>query len=221
VIHGASYKIGVGASFLDEIQTDETVVIIDNLRASSTIVTALWLGVEEIVPVLDDKDAAALQQQGTLTAGESGGMKISGYDIGNSPVELAETFKQSPFSRLVLKTSNLIPLLVRLRQALICSSLNLSAMAGHLRGKAAAIIAVGGPWGEAEDLGVALALAGLASGAVLDTRVLSCFVRESRAAQHLQQIGYGQDVSFISRTGLCDVLPFYDGRTIRRIAGNL
>jgi len=81
----------------------------------------------------------------------------------------------------------------------------------------AAIIAAGGPWGAAEDLGVALALASLASGMTLDIGTVSCFVEESNAANRLKQIGYARDVNFICQTGLCDVLPFYDGGTIRLV----
>jgi len=220
VTPGASFRIGVGSSFVDELQNNEVAVVIDNLRASSTIVTALWMGVGEVIPVLDDQMAFALREQGTLTAGESGGIKISGYDIGNSPVELAEAYKQSPFQRLIIKTSNMVPLLLRLKSALICSGLNLTAMAGYLRGQRAAIIAAGGPWGTAEDVGVALALVSLASGVVLDIETVGCFTHECRAAYHLQQIGYAHDVDFISQTGIYDVLPIYENGKIRALKGS-
>ncbi len=75
-----------------------------------------------------------------LTAGESGGVKLTGYDIGNSPVELEAVCKNSQYKTLLIKTTNLVPLLLTFPHAVICSSLNLNAAAKYLENKKACII---------------------------------------------------------------------------------
>ncbi|MSS73537.1 MAG: 2-phosphosulfolactate phosphatase [Candidatus Latescibacteria bacterium] len=68
-----------------------TVVVIDALRASTTLVTALANGCREIVPVDTVERAMATRKrigpQGVLLCGERGGLKIQGFDLGNSPRE--------------------------------------------------------------------------------------------------------------------------------------
>jgi 2-phosphosulfolactate phosphatase len=220
VIRLAKYRIAAGPGPFPELQGDEVIVLIDTLRASSTIATALSLGIETVIPVLDDEQAFSLKDDGTLLSGEAGGVKIPGYDIGNSPVELIKTYRQSPFLKLVLKTSNFIPILVSLHRAVVCSTLNLAAVARFLDGKDALILAAGGRRGSAEDVGTALALAGILSGVQLDAGCIQAIIRESHAAQHLCGIGYAQDVDFIARVNVFDIVPLYDGSVIRK-AGSL
>ena len=68
-----------------------TALVIDVLRASTTIITALANGCAAIVPVAEPQDARrrALETQngGALVAGERQGEPIPGFDFSNSPVE--------------------------------------------------------------------------------------------------------------------------------------
>jgi len=171
--------------------------------------------VEQIIPVADNNEAFTLKKQGAVIAGESECRTIEGYDLGNSPVELMARFKQKAFSTLAIKTSNLTPLLLSLPRALICSSLNLSAVARLLRHKPACILAAGGPRGASEDMGVAFALSAQLSGVGFDIALAALFTAESPAARHLREIGYDRDVDFIARVDVYNVVPAYDGRTIR------
>ncbi len=70
---------------------DKTVVVIDVLRASSTIITALENGAKAVVPVLTPDEAVTLKtrydSENVLLGGERGGLKIQGFDLGNSPLE--------------------------------------------------------------------------------------------------------------------------------------
>ena len=106
----ANCSIGIGKEFVRSLLPGDIPVVIDNLRASSTIITALAYGVKEIMPVAHDEAAMQLKEQGVVIAGESGGIKLPGYDLGNSPVELIRRAEQEPFKKLAIKTSNLIPL---------------------------------------------------------------------------------------------------------------
>jgi 2-phosphosulfolactate phosphatase len=68
-----------------------TCVVIDVLRATTTIATALSAGAREVIPCLEIEDArriAALLPTGNyLLGGERGGKKIDGFQLGNSPAE--------------------------------------------------------------------------------------------------------------------------------------
>jgi 2-phosphosulfolactate phosphatase len=68
-----------------------TALVIDVLRASTTIITALANGCRAIVPVADPLDARRRAGErwsdGVLVAGERRGEPIPGFDLGNSPVE--------------------------------------------------------------------------------------------------------------------------------------
>ena len=85
-----------------------TALVIDVLRASTTIITAFAHGCREIVPVGDPADArrraGAVPADGVLTAGERGGEPIPGFDLGNSPG--AYTPRRCKATTLVLTTSN-------------------------------------------------------------------------------------------------------------------
>lgn len=65
----------------------KNVVVIDILRATSTICTALAHGVSSVIPVDNIDDAIRLKEKGYITAGERNGEKVAGFDMGNSPFE--------------------------------------------------------------------------------------------------------------------------------------
>ncbi|MBN1589373.1 MAG: 2-phosphosulfolactate phosphatase [Pirellulales bacterium] len=75
----------------DEELAGSVAVVIDVLRASTTIVTALASGAREILPCEDvDQarvEAARLPPETTLLGGERQAMPIDGFDLGNSPSE--------------------------------------------------------------------------------------------------------------------------------------
>jgi 2-phosphosulfolactate phosphatase len=63
-------------------------VVIDVLRASTTMITALANGASRVRPVPDVAEArAAAVGAAALLGGERGGVRIDGFDLGNSPAE--------------------------------------------------------------------------------------------------------------------------------------
>jgi 2-phosphosulfolactate phosphatase len=63
-------------------------VVIDVLRASTTIITALAHGAKRVRPVRTVAEARAeAAAGGALLGGERGGVRIDGFDLGNSPLE--------------------------------------------------------------------------------------------------------------------------------------
>ena len=94
-----------------------TVLVIDVLRASTCIVTALANGCAAIVPVASPEDARrrAAALEGALIAGERRGEPLAGFDLGNSPLEF--TRGRVGGRTIVMTTSNGTRALVAARPA--------------------------------------------------------------------------------------------------------
>lgn len=81
--------------FLPELTTPEAlaggdVVVIDVLRATTTIIHALAAGAAEVIPCLDVEEARRKAQrlgERAVLGGERGGVRIDGFHLGNSPEE--------------------------------------------------------------------------------------------------------------------------------------
>ena len=85
--------------------TNSVVVIIDVLRATSTITTALYNGATSVVPVSSVATCIELGEKlGGITAGERDGKVADGLSYGNSPFEYPRSFVENKV--LVLTTTN-------------------------------------------------------------------------------------------------------------------
>jgi len=87
--------LSFSAGQFDDLQLrDKNVVVIDVLRASSTITIALNNGAREIIPVASIESAVkisgSLFGEVTLRGGERNGKTIEGFNLGNSPLEYSE-----------------------------------------------------------------------------------------------------------------------------------
>jgi 2-phosphosulfolactate phosphatase len=81
------------------------VVIIDVLRATSTIATALYNGAKEIIPVDSVAECIKLgKQMEVITAGERDGQIAEGLQYGNTPFQYTPEFIKG--KTLVLTTTN-------------------------------------------------------------------------------------------------------------------
>ncbi|WP_312108789.1 2-phosphosulfolactate phosphatase [Brevibacillus reuszeri] len=93
---------------VEEIRFDQisnrVVIVIDVLRASSTIVTALGNGFLSVIPVETIGQANSLRTPDCVLAGERHCRKIPEFDCNNSPTEIAARNKSG--SHLILTTTN-------------------------------------------------------------------------------------------------------------------
>jgi 2-phosphosulfolactate phosphatase len=96
------------SSVSEEDVRDRTVVVIDVLRACSTIVTALDHGARAVMPVADMAEAGRivsnLDPDVYRLGGERDGEKIDGYDLSNSPLEYTQDTVET--RDIVLNTTN-------------------------------------------------------------------------------------------------------------------
>lgn len=65
--------------------TESVVVVIDILRATSSICVAFHHGVKSIVPVSGIDESRAYREKGFLIGAERNGEMLEGFDLGNSP----------------------------------------------------------------------------------------------------------------------------------------
>jgi len=130
----------------DELAAGPTGVVIDVIRATSTICQALATGYERVLCAAEVEDARSLAALGGVTlGGERLGVRIDGFDLGNSPREYLTV--RTP--TLAMSTTNgtraIVTAAERCERVLIASLLNLGAVidAVHAHGDDVAIFCAG------------------------------------------------------------------------------
>ncbi len=115
----------------------ECAVVVDVLRASTTIVHALASGAESVIPCLEIEDAvrAANSMPGAraVLGGERGGLPIARFQLGNSPAEY--TPESVGGRRVVFTTTNGTKALLRCcvaRRVIVGALVNAAAVASAL-----------------------------------------------------------------------------------------
>lgn len=111
----------------------KVVVVIDVLRATSSICVAFNTGVQKILPVSTPEECATYQYKGFVCAAERDGMVVDGFDIGNSPFSYMD--KKLEGRNIALTTTNGTYAIDHARHAdtvVIGSFLNLQAICNWL-----------------------------------------------------------------------------------------
>ncbi|MCC3157310.1 2-phosphosulfolactate phosphatase [Hymenobacter sp. 15J16-1T3B] len=125
-------------------------VIVDILRATSSIVTALANGVTHVFAVAELDECAALgQQQGCLTAAERNGVQADGFDLGNSPFGYLDGKLPTRGRAVAISTTNGTQALRRSLAAdavVIGAFLNLQAVADFARRQQKDVLVVCAGW---------------------------------------------------------------------------
>lgn len=92
----------------EKIYHNKTVIVVDVLRTTTSMVEALQNGASQIIPARDVTEAMAftghLGRNESLLAGERGGVKLTDFNLGNSPFEFGETAVKN--KSIVMYTSN-------------------------------------------------------------------------------------------------------------------
>lgn len=119
----------------DESGAAPTGIVIDVIRATSTIAQALSSGYERVFCTAEVEDARALRDElgGGLLGGERKAVRVEGFDLGNSPREYLEPRGET----LVLSTTNgtraVVSAAARCERVLVASLLNLEAVVEEAR----------------------------------------------------------------------------------------
>lgn len=217
---------------------EAAVVVIDVLRGASTVVTALENGATSVIPVEDIETALRLappaEHEHKLLAGERKCMPIEGFHLGNSPLECTAGVVKD--KTIVLTTTNMTRAIVaaaRARRLLVCSILNVSAVAEAIAGEERIAVLCSGYEGRVclEDLlcgGMLLRRLGLRSGGELDDGArLALLARDSwedrieellLLSEHGRRLvahGFEADVRYCARVDESSRAPEMDGAGIR------
>jgi 2-phosphosulfolactate phosphatase len=117
--------------------TGKTTVVIDVLRASTTIITAISNGAKEVIPVATVEFAVKVSGGmfggHTLLGGERNARKIEGFALGNSPSEYEGSIIED--KSIVYYTTNGSKAIVKAKfseELFICAFSNLNAVAKQL-----------------------------------------------------------------------------------------
>jgi len=159
-----------------------TVLVIDVLRASTSIITALVNGCAGVVPVAEPDEARrrAAAEPGSLVAGERRGDPLEGFDLGNSPLEF--TRERVGGRTVFLTTSNGTGALLAVRAA---AAIGVAAFVNA--GAAAA-------WALAADRSLVIACAGDVGRRSLEDEVCAgLIVEQVRAARPDAVLGPGAE----------------------------
>jgi 2-phosphosulfolactate phosphatase len=210
------------------------VVIIDVLRATSTIATALFNGAKCVIPVDSVSRCIELGRQiDGITAGERDGIIAEGLEHGNSPFEYPREFIGG--KTLVLTTTNGTKLLHmaldRGAEQIITGSFpNLGAVCGYLLSQNQPVVLACAAWKDRiniEDLLFAGAVihqvknsfaincdsSQIAETLYMDARQdLFAFMKEKNASHYHRLNGYGleKDIRYCLTPDLAGVLPLYE-----------
>lgn len=216
------------------------VVIIDVLRATSTIATALHNGASAVLPVATVPRCIELGQElGGITAGERDGKVADGLSYGNSPFEYPESFIGGRL--LVLTTTNGTKLLHMAldngaEEIITGAFVNLSSVCQHLVERNMPVVLGCAAWKDRVNMEDTLL-----AGAVID-RIghhfhINCdssqfarnlyrqaapdlfgFMQQNQASHYNRLMGFGleKDIRYCLSTDKADVLPiFRNDRLIR------
>lgn len=202
-------------------------VMVDVLRASSTIITALAQGAKGIAPVATEEEARALaEQKGMLLGGERGGLKLRGFTFGNSPLEyIPEKVKGET---IAFTTTNGTFALARAQRAeldpiMVSSFLNFQATLAQLKAMAPEKLTIfcAGRDGafSLEDAAFAGLLAKNLGGELTDSAQGAvaiwehfqgdplALLKECGHGRYLLELGFSEDLSFCSRLDQFSLVP--------------
>ena len=209
----------------------KTAVVIDVLRATTTIVEALRCGARTVVPVasVDGARMVAHDRPESILCGERGGLKPDGFVLGNSPLEYHSEVVSG--HDCVLTTTNgtrALHMVSEADEVLVGSIINADAVCSWLRKDQRDVVLVcSGTDGcvSFEDcLGAGVIIDRLGfqatDGAVMMLHAmqgavdrfggLRFAVESSYHAKRLIDLGFGNDVAFACEAAPSSVVPVFD-----------
>lgn len=217
------------------------VVIIDVLRATSTIAAALNNGAKSIIPVDSVAECIKLgKQMEVITAGERDGKIAEGLTYGNSPFTYPKEFIKG--KTLVLTTTNGTKLLhmalAENAKAIVTGSFpNLSTVCDYITRQKQNVVLACAAWKDRVNLEDTL-FAGAVISRVKDSFSINCdaskiaealyndakddlyeFMKSKQASHYLRLTNFGleKDIRYCLTEDVDNVLPMYDsGRLIAK-----
>ena len=218
---------------LEETTSDDVSIMVDALRASSTITVALN-NFKKIIPCFTPEEAFKLKNETHgILAGEREGKKIEGFDIGNTPTGISRLECEEDI--LILTTNNGTRILEKMSSKVLVGSLiNAKAcgIAGLELAKDHIDVVMAGVNGEfaIEDYLAAgeilyqicenskdFDLSEYAQSAILASRDFNNLKEaftNSRTAKRLKELGYSEDVKYCCQKNINDNVAIYKDKEL-------
>ena len=203
----------------DEAAAAPTGIVVDVIRATSTIAQALSSGYRRVLCVSEIEQARALRAElpDSIVGGERDAVRIDGFDVGASPREFLEPRAET----LILSTTNgtrtIVTAAERCDDVLIGSLLNLDAVvrAATERGEDVAVICAGYKGAFAfDDAYCAGRLVQALEGERTDAAVAAAFLADAFPdpldginARTYGPPGLEEDIAFCARASVLEVVP--------------
>jgi 2-phosphosulfolactate phosphatase len=218
---------------------DKNIVVIDVLRATTTICTALFNGAKSIKPVLTTDMALEYAGNNYILAAERGGKKVQGFQFGNSPREFTEEVVKD--KNIVLTTTNgtkCIHLSTGGKRILAGSFVNLNALATFLISQPEDVILFCAGWKDKfnlEDFLFAGALASLlkphfeincdATEASIDLYHpqkgnLNEYILKASHAKRFKNLGITEDIAICFSIDSYPVIPILENGSLVPLSAN-
>jgi 2-phosphosulfolactate phosphatase len=216
---------------------DKTVVVIDMLRATSVITTALANGCREVVPLLTVEEALNIVKEDRdkyLLGGERNALKIEGFDFSNSPLEYSEGVVKD--KTVVLTTTNGTRAIKRsegARHIFIGAMINAFQLASEIAALNNDIVLVNaGTYDEFSiddficsgyiiDCILSLTEASLSDLAKTAHYVykmnsdIKSFIKEASHYKRIEDLGLIEDLEYCCQKSITKIVPIYDDGIIR------
>lgn len=207
---------------LEKSNSHDLSIMVDVLRASTTITVALD-HFKHIIPVVDHEEAIKIaSKKAALIAGERRGATLDGFDAGNSPIEIQKLKGET----LVLTTSNGTRIMEGMKsQVLVGCFTNARAVAAAAKKLATEEIevvmaGVEGRFAIEDFLGAGEIISNLqneeldeyaqaAVMAVENKDLVESYILKSRSARRLSEIGFKKDVEFCLQRNISDNVPIF------------
>lgn len=219
--------------------TKKTTIVIDVLRATTVIVTALNNGAKEIIPINAVEFAVKLSGDTlsgqTILAGERNTHKIDGFALGNSPKEFTEEIVSS--KSIVLFTTNGSKSIVKAKYSsnlYIACFLNGSAIADYMKNEEEIVILCSGNDGlfSFDDSVCAGFLINELNELNIDTELddaskvcsllykknqnrIKKMMMETEHGKRLVEHGYEEDIAYAAQRNIINIIPTYSAGSIK------
>jgi 2-phosphosulfolactate phosphatase len=210
--------MGIAVAFTPvETPPAQTGVVVDVLRATSTIAQALASGYRRVLCCAEIDDALALRAEipDSLVGGERKAVQVKGFDVGASPREFLEPRADT----LILSTTNgtraILETAQRCEEVVLGSVLNLEAVARASAARDAVIVCAGFQGAFAlDDAYCAGRIVQLVDGERTDAAIASELIArafptalEAFNARTYGPPGLEEDIAFCARENVLEVVP--------------
>jgi 2-phosphosulfolactate phosphatase len=210
--------MGIAVAFTPvETAPAQTGVVVDVLRATSTITQALASGYRRVLCCAEIDDALALRAEipDSLVGGERKAVQVKGFDVGASPREFLEPRADT----LILSTTNgtraILETAQRCEEVVLGSILNLEAVARASAASDAVIVCAGFQGAFAlDDAYCAGRIVQLVDGERTDAAIASELIArafptalEAFNARTYGPPGLEEDIAFCARENVLEVVP--------------